>query len=94
VIDTPQSPSPPFSEWIVYVDESGDHGIASIDPSYPIFVLVFVWASHGCGRQSPRQGTALRSRANFRGGQLELHDLIGAGYPQAHAKDLDAADAE
>lgn len=30
-----------FSEYIVYVDESGDHGLNTIDPSYPIFVLVF-----------------------------------------------------
>jgi hypothetical protein len=30
-----------FSDYIVYVDESGDHGLNSIDPSYPIFVLVF-----------------------------------------------------
>lgn len=30
-----------FSDYIVYVDESGDHGLTSIDPSYPIFVLVF-----------------------------------------------------
>ncbi|MHC4647532.1 MAG: DUF3800 domain-containing protein [Planctomycetota bacterium] len=31
----------PFSEYIVYVDESGDHGLESVDPNYPIFVLVF-----------------------------------------------------
>jgi hypothetical protein len=30
-----------FSDYIVYVDESGDHGLNTIDPSYPIFVLVF-----------------------------------------------------
>jgi hypothetical protein len=30
-----------FSEYIVYVDESGDHGLNTIDRSYPIFVLVF-----------------------------------------------------
>jgi len=30
-----------FSEYIVYVDESGDHGLASIDPYYPVFVLAF-----------------------------------------------------
>ncbi|WP_431065975.1 DUF3800 domain-containing protein [Methylotuvimicrobium sp.] len=30
-----------FSDYIVYVDESGDHGLNSIDPSYPVFVLVF-----------------------------------------------------
>lgn len=30
-----------FSNYIVYVDESGDHGLASIDPTYPVFVLAF-----------------------------------------------------
>ena len=30
-----------FSDYIVYVDESGDHGLRSIDPKYPIFVLAF-----------------------------------------------------
>jgi hypothetical protein len=30
-----------FGDYIVYVDESGDHGLASIDPNYPIFVLAF-----------------------------------------------------
>jgi hypothetical protein len=30
-----------FSDYIVYVDESGDHGLESIDPDYPIFVLIF-----------------------------------------------------
>ena len=29
------------SEYIVYVDESGDHGLKTIDPNYPVFVLVF-----------------------------------------------------
>lgn len=29
------------SEYIVYVDESGDHSLAKIDPLYPVFVLVF-----------------------------------------------------
>ncbi len=28
-----------FSDYIVYVDESGDHSLASIDPDYPVFVL-------------------------------------------------------
>jgi len=31
-----------FSDYIVYVDESGDHSLTSIDKDYPIFVLVFV----------------------------------------------------
>jgi hypothetical protein len=30
-----------FSDYIAYVDESGDHSLESIDPQYPIFVLTF-----------------------------------------------------
>lgn len=30
-----------FSDYIVYVDESGDHGLVSIDADYPVFVLAF-----------------------------------------------------
>lgn len=30
-----------FSEYIVYVDESGDHGLQNINPEYPVFVLSF-----------------------------------------------------
>lgn len=29
------------SDYIIYVDESGDHSLESIDPEYPIFVLSF-----------------------------------------------------
>ena len=30
-----------FSDYIVFVDESGDHGMIEIDQTYPIFVLAF-----------------------------------------------------
>lgn len=30
-----------FSDYVVYVDESGDHSLDSIDADYPIFVLAF-----------------------------------------------------
>jgi hypothetical protein len=30
-----------YSNYIVYVDESGDHGLESVDPNYPVFVLAF-----------------------------------------------------
>ena len=30
-----------YSDYIVYVDESGDHGLKSIDSNYPIFSLAF-----------------------------------------------------
>jgi hypothetical protein len=28
-----------YSDYVVYVDESGDHSLTSIDPDYPVFVL-------------------------------------------------------
>lgn len=31
----------PFSKYIVYVDESGDHGMQTIDDRFPVFVLAF-----------------------------------------------------
>jgi len=30
-----------FSDYIVYVDESGDHGLGKINPEYPVFTLCF-----------------------------------------------------
>lgn len=30
-----------FSDYIVFADESGDHGLISIDPQFPVFALVF-----------------------------------------------------
>lgn len=36
----PESESP-YSKYIVYVDESGDHNLQSIDDLYPVFVLAF-----------------------------------------------------
>lgn len=31
-----------YSDYIIYIDESGDHGLQSIDSQFPIFALVFV----------------------------------------------------
>ena len=28
-----------YSDYIIYVDESGDHGMLTLDPEYPVFVL-------------------------------------------------------
>ena len=30
-----------FSNYVVYVDESGDHSLVSVDAAYPVFVLAF-----------------------------------------------------
>jgi hypothetical protein len=37
-----ESPSPEFGDYLVFVDESGDHSLTSINPQYPVFVLAFV----------------------------------------------------
>lgn len=34
-------PGKQYSQYVVYVDESGDHSLESIDPQYPVFVLAF-----------------------------------------------------
>lgn len=34
-------PKGKYSNFVVYVDESGDHGMQSLDPNYPVFVLSF-----------------------------------------------------
>lgn len=38
---SPMVPGKQFSQYVVYVDESGDHSLESIDPQYPVFVLAF-----------------------------------------------------
>lgn len=40
-LETTQSTASEFSDYVVYVDESGDHSLASIDADYPVFVLAF-----------------------------------------------------
>ncbi|HWL71743.1 MAG TPA: DUF3800 domain-containing protein [Geminicoccus sp.] len=30
-----------YSDYVIFVDESGDHGLSNIDPNFPIFVLNF-----------------------------------------------------
>lgn len=35
------SPAGKYSNFVVYVDESGDHGMQTVDANYPMFVLAF-----------------------------------------------------
>jgi hypothetical protein len=37
-----------FSDYIVFVDESGDHSLTSINPDYPVFVLSFCIFAKAC----------------------------------------------
>lgn len=34
-------------QFVVFVDESGDHGLVTIDPEYPVFVLAFCMVEQG-----------------------------------------------
>lgn len=36
-----KAPDLPYSEYVVYVDESGDHSLNTLDARYPVFVLSF-----------------------------------------------------
>ena len=31
-----------FSDYLIFVDESGDHSLSKVDPNFPLFVLVFM----------------------------------------------------
>lgn len=44
-----------YSDFIIYVDESGDHGMQTLDPNYPMFVLAFCvfHKGHYCERVIP-----------------------------------------
>ncbi len=41
VVEPEVTPSGKFSNFVVYVDESGDHGMETVDDKYPVFVLAF-----------------------------------------------------
>jgi len=69
--DKPAVPSGKFSDFIVYVDESGDHGMQTLDPNYPMFVLAFCvfHKRHYCEKVIP---ALQKFKFNHMG-----HDLIG-----------------
>ncbi|HEX7385313.1 MAG TPA: DUF3800 domain-containing protein [Burkholderiaceae bacterium] len=62
--------APPFSDYIVFVDESGDHSLEVINPDYPVFVLAFCIV--------PREAYIEQITPSVRRLKLELfgHDLV------------------
>lgn len=64
-------PAGRYSDFIIYVDESGDHGMQKLDPYYPIFVLAFCvfHKRHYCEKVIP---AVQKFKFNHMG-----HDLIG-----------------
>ncbi len=64
-------PKGAFSDFIVYVDESGDHGMQTLDANYPLFVLAFCvfHKRHYCEKVIP---ALQKFKFNHMG-----HDLVG-----------------
>ncbi len=63
-----------YSDYIIYVDESGDHGLRSIDPHYPIFVLNFcIFEKQAYVEQVVPQFQAFKFR-HFGHDQVILHE--------------------
>ncbi|HSU14014.1 DUF3800 domain-containing protein [Longimicrobium sp.] len=65
---------PRFDDYVIFGDESGDHGMESIDPNYPMFVLplcVFDKQSYACA--AIPAVTALKFR-HFGHDQVILHE--------------------
>lgn len=64
-------PKGEFSDFIVYVDESGDHGMQTLDVNYPMFVLAFCvfHKRHYCEKVIP---ALQKFKFNHMG-----HDLVG-----------------
>lgn len=64
-----------FDDYIIYVDESGDHGLKSIDPNYPMFVLAFcLFRKDEYARQVTPEITNLKFKY-FGHDQVVLHEL-------------------
>ncbi len=61
---------PDFSDFIVYADESGDHGLVIIDRSYPVFALTFCVM-----RKSDYAGQVVPAVKNFKFG-IWGHDAV------------------
>lgn len=68
-----QHTDPGYSDYIVFVDESGDHGLGSIDPSYPMFVLERLYKFlEGRGQADRMTHVVVERRGKREDAELEL----------------------
>ena len=63
-----------FGKYIVYVDESGDHSMQSIDEQYPVFVLAFCVFHKGHYSQSVVPALEAFKFKHFGHDQVVLHE--------------------
>ena len=64
----------PFSKYIVYVDESGDHGMQTIDPQFPVFVLAFCVFHKGHYSEKVVPALEMFKFRHFGHDQIVLHE--------------------
>lgn len=97
-----------YSDYVVYVDESGDHGLVNMDPDYPIFVLAFCVFEKQTLADLIVPAVLRFKFAHFGHDQVILHEhdirkskgpfsiLLNAGRREAFYRDLNAVivDAE
>ncbi len=70
-----QSTLPSFSDYIIYVDESGDHSLASINPEYPVFVLSFCIFRKDIYAESMTPAVRRLKFATFGHDMVVLHEI-------------------
>lgn len=63
-----------FSDFIVFADESGDHGMVSIDPNFPVFVLAFCLFSKAAYARQAVVGVLLFKFRHFGHEHVILHE--------------------
>ena len=63
-----------YSDYIVYVDESGDHSLESINPRYPLFVLAFCVFQKDHYIQKVIPGLSRLKISTFGHDQIVLHE--------------------
>ncbi len=63
-----------YSDYIVYVDESGDHSLESINPRYPLFVLAFCIFQKSHYVQKVMTGLSMLKIATFGHDSIVLHE--------------------
>lgn len=63
-----------FGDYIVFVDESGNHGLVPMDPEYPVFALVFCIFRKECYQSSVIPAVVEFKFRYFGHDQVVLHE--------------------
>ena len=77
-----------FSDFIVFADESGDHGMENIDPEFPMFALVFcVFRKSDYSQIATSRNTCKFDRCSYSWFPSPLPHLHAIDIPSAVGRD-------